>query len=71
MRTLVACLVIVLSGCAGMAERAAQQQAAEQELLAQMTPEQRAFYLLEKQRIAIEQQRANTEQIHAGLAAMH
>lgn len=64
-------LMLALTGCAAMAERAEQQQAAEQELLAQLTPEQRAAYFLEKQRLAIEQQRANTAQIHAGLEAMH
>lgn len=65
MRKLMIYLPLLLSGCAAIAD----QQRAQQAAWDAMTPEQQMVEL-ERRRVAIEQQRANNEQIAAGLAIM-
>lgn len=62
---IMSCAVVILSGCTGIAE----QQRAQQDAWDAMTPTQQMVEL-ERRRVAIEQQRANTEQIEAGLRMM-
>lgn len=60
---IMSCVLMILSGCAAIAE---QQRATGWEA---MTSEQQMIEL-ERRRVAIEQQRANTEQIESGLRMM-